>query len=134
MTWNASRKRLAARYLAACALYVTIGALSPSFMLSWPVAAAYFSRRSGCSRWRYDGRDGNELGGARPRAVRPPEALRPPHRVRSTPDRVVCPDLMTKWFVYGITVFGVKLKATIPHSSIVPGRASGSPTRSSSAC
>jgi len=42
MTWNASRKRLAARYLAACALYVTIGALSPSFMLSWPVAAVYF--------------------------------------------------------------------------------------------
>ena len=24
------------------------------------------------------------------------------------------PDLMTKWFVYGITVFGVKLKADDP--------------------
>ena len=42
MTWSSARMWLAARYLAACGLYVAIGATTPTFMLSWPVAAAYF--------------------------------------------------------------------------------------------
>ncbi|MFN8222057.1 MAG: hypothetical protein U0R50_02265 [Gaiellales bacterium] len=42
MTNRVARARRAVPYLVACVVYIAIGAASPSFMLSWPVAGAYF--------------------------------------------------------------------------------------------
>ena len=102
-----------ALYLVAAVAYIALGRrLSQRAPTRGSRAPPSSCSSSGSCRRSSGGCD--ELGGTRPRALRDPEAPRRQGRLRPALIGSYSPDLLSKWFVYGINVLGVELKADDP--------------------